>query len=139
MKKKSQRGLHGWNRLPSHLRGDRTKGIMVTGIDPEKENSVSHLSNKIISGKYLTHNDKGIILGEGLAAYLKLKVNDTVVLIGQGYQGNMASGKYMPYQGHSKASASPEMNKGMALACRCRLRGISLSTGRQVYLHIDAY
>ncbi len=92
--------------------GDRTKGIMVTGIDPEKENSVSHLSNKIISGKYLTYNDKGIILGEGLAAYLKLKVNDTIVLIGQGYQGNMASGKY-PVRGIAKLGI-PEMNKGLA-------------------------
>src|SRR5580658_5014903 len=31
--------------------GDRTKGIMVVGIDPQKENSVSNLSKKIISGK----------------------------------------------------------------------------------------
>ncbi len=92
--------------------GDRTKGIMITGIDPGKENSISHLSSKIISGKYLTHNDKGIILGEGLAAYLKLKVNDTVVLIGQGYQGNMASGKYA-IRGIAKLGI-PEMNKGMA-------------------------
>jgi putative ABC transport system permease protein len=92
--------------------GNRTKGIMVTGIDPEKENSVSHLSKKIISGRYLAARDKGIILAEGLAAYLKLKVNDTVVLIGQGYEGNMASGKYA-IRGIAKIGI-PEMNKGMA-------------------------
>jgi len=92
--------------------GDRTKGILVSGIDPQKENSVSHLSNKIISGRYLSNGDKGIIIAEGLAAYLKLKVNDTVVLIGQGYEGNMASGKY-PVIGIAKLGI-PEMNKGMA-------------------------
>ena len=92
--------------------GDRTKGIMVTGIDPEKENSVSNLAKKIIAGKYLTNNDHGIILAEGLAAYLKLKVNDTVILIGQGYEGNMASGKYA-VRGIAKLGI-PEMNKGMA-------------------------
>src|SRR6185437_12010232 len=92
--------------------GDRTKGIMVVGIDPKKENSFSELSKKIVSGKYLAEGDKGIILAEGLAAYLKLKVNDTVVLIGQGYQGNMASGKYA-VRGIAKLGI-PEMNKAMA-------------------------
>jgi len=92
--------------------GDRTKGIMVVGIDPAKENPVSNLAHKIISGKYLAENDKGIVLAEGLAIYLKLKVNDTVVLLGQGYQGNMASGKY-PLRGIAKIGI-PEMNKGMA-------------------------
>src|SRR6202030_3034398 len=91
--------------------GDRTKGILVSGIDPEKENPVSHLSKKIISGRYLTSANKGIIIAEGLAAYLKLKVNDTIVLIGQGYQGSMASGKY-PIIGIAKLGI-PETNKGM--------------------------
>ena len=92
--------------------GDRTKGIMVVGIDPKKESHVSNLSQKILSGEYLDENDKGILLAEGLAAYLKLKVNDTVVLIGQGYEGNMASGKYA-VKGIAKIGI-PEMNKGMA-------------------------
>jgi putative ABC transport system permease protein len=92
--------------------GDRTKGILVMGIDPKKENRVSAISKKIIAGKYLDENDKGIIMAEGLAAYLKLKVNDTVVLIGQGYEGNMASGKYA-VRGIAKIGI-PEMNKGMA-------------------------
>lgn len=92
--------------------GERTKGILVMGIDPKKENQISAISKKIIAGKYFDENDKGIILAEGLAAYLKLKVNDTVVLIGQGYQGNMASGKYA-VRGIVKIGI-PDMNKGMA-------------------------
>ncbi len=106
--------------------GDRTKGIMVVGIDPEKENKVSNLSKKIVAGKYLDENDRGIILAEGLALYLKLKVNDTVVLIGQGYEGNMASGKYA-VKGIAKIGI-PEMNKGMAWLSIAAARNF-LSTG----------
>jgi putative ABC transport system permease protein len=106
--------------------GDRTKGIMVVGIDPGKENKVSNLAQKIVAGKYLDENDNGIILAEGLASYLKLKVNDTVVLIGQGYEGNMASGKYV-LKGIAKIGI-PEMNKGMAWLPMAAARDF-LSTG----------
>ncbi len=106
--------------------GDRTKGVMVVGINPEKEDQVSHLSQKIISGKYFTGNGKGILLAQGLAAYLKLKANDTVVLIGQGYEGNMASGKYA-ITGIAKIGI-PEMNKGMAWLPMSAARDF-LSTG----------
>lgn len=106
--------------------GERTKGIMVVGIDPVKENKVSNLAQKIVAGKYLVANDKGIILAAGLAIYLKLKVNDTVVLIGQGYQGTMASGKYA-VKGIAKIGI-PEMNRGMAWLSIAAARDF-LSTG----------
>jgi len=92
--------------------GEHTKGIMIIGTDPEKENSISHLSQKLIKGNYFTGNEKDIILSEELAEYLKLNVNDTVILLGQGYQGNMAAGKY-PVKGIVRL-AIPEMNKSMA-------------------------
>lgn len=71
-----------------------TKGCMVIGINPEKENSITDLGNKVIKGEYLTENDKGVLLAEGLAKRLKLNLSDTLVLIGQGYHGAMAVGKY---------------------------------------------
>jgi len=108
--------------------GERTKGIMVTGLDPEKENSVSKLSQKLIVGKYLSDSDKSIMLAEGLAGYLKLKVNDTVVLLGQGYHGNMAAGKYM-IKGIVRLPI-PEMNKGMAWLPMASCREL-LSTGEK--------
>lgn len=98
--------------------GERTKGMLVIGIGPEKENIVSKLSQKLVAGKYLQDSDKSIILAEGLAEYLKLKLNDTVILLGQGYEGNMAAGKY-PVKGIVRLGI-PEMNKGMAwlpMAC----------------------
>ncbi len=92
--------------------GEQTKGIMIIGIDPTKENTVSNLSKKLIEGKYLDEKDNGIMLAEGLAKYLKLKLRDTVILLGQGYHGNTASGKYV-IKGIVRL-AIPEMNKGMA-------------------------
>lgn len=92
--------------------GERTKGILVTGINPAKENSVSRLSQKLVAGKYLADSDKSIMLAEGLANYLKLKLNDTVILLGQGYEGNMAAGKYA-IKGIVRLPV-PEMNKQMA-------------------------
>lgn len=71
-----------------------TKGCMVIGIDPEKENSITDLKNKVIKGEYLTANDTGVLMAEGLARRLTLNLSDTLVLIGQGFHGAMAVGKY---------------------------------------------
>ncbi|MDN5203919.1 FtsX-like permease family protein [Fulvivirgaceae bacterium BMA10] len=89
-----------------------TRGCMVVGIDPQTEPLVTSLDQKIVQGSYLENNDQGILLSEGLAEYLKLGVNDTVVLLGQGYHGVSATGKYA-IRGLIKF-ASPELNKRMA-------------------------
>jgi len=75
--------------------GSKTKGVVILGIDPDKEREVNNLHEKIISGNYIeTVNDKGVVIGEGLASQLKLQVNDTLVLLGQGYHASTAAGKY---------------------------------------------
>lgn len=71
---------------------DRTKGVMVNGIDPGKEAELTYLDEKIIAGTY--YEDQGILVATGLAEYLKLNLNDTLVLISQGYHGVNAVGKY---------------------------------------------
>ena len=35
-----------------------------------------------------------VLIGDGLSDYLKINVGDTIVLIGQGYHGTSAAGKY---------------------------------------------
>lgn len=85
-----------------------TKGCVLIGTDTDKESRLTHLQNKIIKGTYFKNNDEAVMLSEGLAKRLQLKVNDTIVLYGQGYQEVMAAGKY-----HVKGIlhlASPEMN-----------------------------
>jgi ABC-type lipoprotein release transport system permease subunit len=71
-----------------------SKGIAVTGIDPAKESAKSNLSGLVTEGDYLTGNDDGILIGEGLAKYLKVDVGDTLALIGQGYHGASAAGLF---------------------------------------------
>ncbi|KAA9035903.1 ABC transporter permease [Ginsengibacter hankyongi] len=73
---------------------DITKGCLVVGINPEKENEVTLLRNKLTQGSYLQDNDNAVLLSQGLAKRLQLKVNDTIVLMGQGYHGATAAGKY---------------------------------------------
>jgi putative ABC transport system permease protein len=74
---------------------DITKGSLVAGIDPEKENQITSLEKKIILGSYLKNTDHAVLLSQGLAARLKLTTSDTVILIGQGYHGATAAGKYL--------------------------------------------
>lgn len=87
---------------------DITKGSLVVGIEPEKENRVTFLKNKLTAGSYLTDRDPGVLIASGLADRLKLKVADTLVLIGQGYHGATAAGKY-PVRGIVKFG-SPDLN-----------------------------
>jgi len=88
-----------------------TKGTMIVGIDPSAENKLTHISNKIISGKYLEQNDNSILVAEGLAENFQLKLNDTLVILGQGYHGVTAAGKY-PVKGILKFP-TPELNDGL--------------------------
>lgn len=87
---------------------ETTKGCLVAGIHPGKENLVTLLRNKLIQGTYLLEDDHAVLLAQGLAEKLRLKVNDTIVLIGQGYQGATAAGKYR-VKGLVKFG-SPELN-----------------------------
>src|SRR5664280_1126915 len=86
-----------------------TKGVMVIGIAPKEEDGITNLSKRIIKGSYLINGDNGVVLGSILAKYLKLDVNDTLVLLSQGYHGISAAGKY-PVKGIIK-QPSPELDR----------------------------
>lgn len=88
-----------------------TRGCLVVGIEPEEEIQVTSLDRKIIAGSYLTELEQSVLLGEGLADYLRLSVGDTLVIIGQGYHGVSAAGKYS-VKGLIKF-ASPDLNRSM--------------------------
>ncbi len=93
--------------------GDRlTNGALVAGIDPSAENELTGLSKRVSAGRYLAADDSGILLAEGLAGYLEAGVGDTVVVLGQGYHGITAVGKY-PVVG-IVSFPTRDMNAGMA-------------------------
>lgn len=86
-----------------------TKGCLVTGIAPEKENNITALKNRLVGGEYLNDQDRSVLLAKGLAERLKLNTGDTVILIGQGYHGATAAGKY-PVKGILQFG-SPQLNE----------------------------
>ena len=139
--------------------GSSTQGVMVMGIDPEGEDRISGLRNRLVQfrlspeavtalkqeplpsrtknlidmfsgeswsgvGRLVADLDidardsagvmniirrhahfpngyldpsmpQGVLIGNGLSRYLKAGRGDTLVLIGQGYQGNSAAGKFV--------------------------------------------
>jgi len=74
--------------------GDKSKGVMVLGIDPVGENLYSGLKEKVIAGAYLAAEDNQVLVGESLARFMKIGVGDELVLYGQGYRGQTAAGLY---------------------------------------------
>ena len=88
--------------------GDKTKGAALFGVSLSLEAKFSYLKRKLIEGDY----DKkgGVLMAEGLAANLNLRVGDTLVLMGQGYHGVNAAGKY-PVTGILKFPI-PNLNQG---------------------------
>lgn len=88
---------------------DLTKGILVIGINPKIEDDITGISKIIISGNYLNSADKGVIVGSALAKYLKINLNDTLILISQGYHAVSAAGKF-PVKGIIK-QPSPDLDR----------------------------
>ncbi len=106
--------------------GTRSKVVMTIGTLPAEEDQVNHLKSKMIYGDYLSEKDMGVLVAQELAEYLQIitydtiiksgdtsinikMLNDTLVLLGQGYQGVSAFGKF-PVRGILKFGM-PEMNK----------------------------
>ncbi|MEA3471454.1 MAG: FtsX-like permease family protein [Thermodesulfobacteriota bacterium] len=71
---------------------DRTYGVILTGIDPERESKVSTLKKLVRRGKYLAQEDTNMALvGELLAKNLKVDIGDDLVVLGQGRDGSVAA------------------------------------------------
>ena len=91
--------------------GQATKGGMLVGVDINKENALTQLSEKVVKGTYFEANDNSVLVAEGLADYLNVDVGDTLVLISSGYHGASAAGAYL-VKGLIKFP-SPELNNQM--------------------------
>jgi ABC-type lipoprotein release transport system permease subunit len=91
--------------------GNVTKVASIVGIDPQIENRMTKLKSKLVSGKYLTKDSKGLMIAQGLAKLLGVGVGDSVVLYGQGYHGVTAAGQ-IPIEGTVKFTL-PSLNNSM--------------------------
>lgn len=75
-------------------RADKSRGVLVVGVDPAQEARVSSLSTSVMQGEALKDNSEGALIGAQLANALGLAVGDELLLVGQAYDGSIASGKF---------------------------------------------
>ncbi len=95
--------------------GSLSKGVIVAGISTEVEKFMSNPQQKLIQtdkikSRYLSKNDDGILVSYRLSQYLKAGIGDTVVLMGQGYQG-VSAAKLFPIRGIVKIPSIELDNK----------------------------
>jgi len=74
--------------------GTSSKGVLINGVDVEKERKIKPIDERLSVGKAFLPKSNEVIVGKGLAKYFSVKTNDTIYLIGQGYHGISAAGKY---------------------------------------------
>ena len=91
---------------------DITQPAMIVGVDPEKEDSMTNLSQWISEGKYFGENHNTILVAKNLAENLDVNLNDTIALLGQGYYGNTVAAEFI-IRGVLDFP-SPELNKRFA-------------------------
>lgn len=71
---------------------ERTYGVVVTGIDPEREARVSRLKSLIREGEFLGEGDVNqALVGKLLAKNLRIAVGNEVTVLGQGRDGSIAA------------------------------------------------
>jgi ABC-type lipoprotein release transport system permease subunit len=71
---------------------NRTYGVVITGIDPQKEANVSRLKKLVREGNFLSANDVNqAVVGKLLAKNLRVTIGDELTLLGQGRDGSIAA------------------------------------------------
>jgi ABC-type lipoprotein release transport system permease subunit len=75
--------------------GNKTAGVRISGIDPEKESRTTVIKEKLTTGRFLSNAPaKEIILTSKLVRILKAGIGDEIALIGQGADGSIANDLY---------------------------------------------
>ena len=72
--------------------GAITKVTQVTGVNPSLENAMTGLGKRIVRGTSIADWRDGALVAEGLAHLLGVEVGDSLVVYGQGYEGETAAG-----------------------------------------------
>ena len=74
--------------------GERTRGCQLIGTDLAAEDALSGIAGWLIEGKWMPEIGDQVYLTAGLAKRLFKRTGDTIILLGQGYHGAMAAGKF---------------------------------------------
>lgn len=78
-------------------RGDRSRGIVLVGVSPDEERQVTRLFDAVVAGRPLDAAD-GVLIGVQLSESLGLSAGDELLLVGQAYDGSLASAR-LPVRG----------------------------------------
>ncbi|HEC12373.1 MAG TPA: ABC transporter permease [Acidiferrobacteraceae bacterium] len=74
---------------------NKSRGVMVIGVDPENEVKVTTINKTVIEGRYLRPDDKDeILIGDKAAQILGVKPGGETVLITQAADGSIGAGRY---------------------------------------------
>jgi len=72
--------------------GERSFAAAVMGTDPAHEAKVSRLASMVTQGRALDPKDSAaIVLGDGLARNLRVKIGDRITMLGSGVDGSVAA------------------------------------------------
>ena len=75
--------------------GDKSRAVMVIGVDPAREMAVTTLHRTLRQGRYLSAPDaREIVIGDKAAAVLGAKLGDEVVLLTQASDGSVGAGRF---------------------------------------------
>ena len=68
--------------------GEKSAGVQIIGLDPQRENATTHFDRKIAQGRSFSAIRAGeAVLGKGLAEILEAKIGDQVILVSQAADG----------------------------------------------------
>jgi ABC-type lipoprotein release transport system permease subunit len=94
--------------------GDVTRGVMVMGLDPEREGTVSTLPGRVQTGRFLRPKGSNeIVLGERLAQVLRVGVGDELLLYSVAYSLESAYDLFRVVG--LMRLPSPALDRGLAL------------------------
>ena len=107
--------------------GNKTKGAMLQGINPQLDNQMTQIAHKVVKGRFLTQDDDGLLVSQALAAYLNINVGDTIVLLSQGYHGVTAADVF-PVRGIVKIP-NPKLDRILLIASLPKTQDFYGATG----------
>ncbi len=75
---------------------EKSAGVQIIGIDPARENAMTHFNKKITTGRPLAGKAaQEALLGQTFAKILKAQPGDSIVLVSQGADGSIANDIYL--------------------------------------------
>jgi len=74
---------------------EKSRGVMVVGIDPARESNVTTIASAVRDGDYLrTEDANSVLVGDKVADVLHVSAGDDLVLITQAADGSIGAGRY---------------------------------------------